>query len=366
MTLRDKIENVVVDDMTPKQVRYLQPVRPDQASDQLAELYQQVRRDFQLVPPITLFSPAPDLLAGAWSIVREAQVVTGRVSRKYKEAVSAAVSHTNTCPYCVDAHVGLLHGTGGQELANAIVEGDTDRIDDAQARNIVDWALATRTPTSPLLTSPPFSTDEAPEIIGTALAYHFVNRMVSVFLSPSPLPVSNSSPGIKQLITRVFGATAGKSIGNKQAAAGDSLIFLPKADLPEDFSWAKPNPDIGAAFAGFSVLMETAGRETVPQEVRERLLQRLEQWQGEEMGLDRQWLEDATDVLADQHQAIARLVMMAAFAPYQTDEKVINAFRDQYPDAAELLAATSWASYATTRRISQWIQPATTTIGEQS
>lgn len=68
-----KIENRIVDRMSLKQVRYLHPVPADKATGKLADIYQQVRRDFQLVPPITLFSKAPDLLGGLWSISREAQ-----------------------------------------------------------------------------------------------------------------------------------------------------------------------------------------------------------------------------------------------------------------------------------------------------
>lgn len=364
MMLRNRIENVIVNDMTPKQVRYLQPVLPAQASGKLAGLYQQARRDFQLVPPITLFSPVPDLLAALWSIARESQIVTGRVSRQQKEAVAAAVSQINTCPYCVDAHIGLLHGAAEHDLADAILGAKTEQITDAEFRAITNWALATRTPESALLARPPFTAEQAPEIIGTALAYHFLNRMVSLFLSSSPLPVKGGLPKFKKVALKLFGVSAGKSMVSKTAQPGDSLIFLPKAHLPDDFAWAQPNPDIAAAFAGFSALMETAGDETVPDPVRERVLQRLAHWRGEDMGLGCQWLEEATAGLPDSQQAMAHLVMLAAFAPYQANEKVILAFRKQYTGDAELLAAASWASYAATRRISQWLQPALTLTGE--
>lgn len=43
MKLKNRIENHIVDDMTPKQVRYLQPIRPDQASGKLADIYLQAR-----------------------------------------------------------------------------------------------------------------------------------------------------------------------------------------------------------------------------------------------------------------------------------------------------------------------------------
>lgn len=353
MTLKSRIENHIVDDMSRKQVRYLQPVPPNQASGKLADIYQQARHDFQLVPPITLFSPAPDLLAGLWSISRESQIAAGRVSRQHKEAVAAAVSSINACPYCVDAHVGMLHATSGHDVAHAIQTNDYDSLD-SQSRNLIDWALATRTPISEKLASPPFSVQETPEIIGTALTFHFINRMVSIFLNETPMPMRGDSR-FKPLAVRLFGATAGKSIVNKQVRAGDSLDFLPAAALPDDFAWAKPNPHIAAAFAGFSALMEQAGQETVPEAVREHLWQRLAQWQGENVGLSRQWLQEAITGLPPQHHDIARLVFLAAFAPYQVDANIITAFRTHHPSDTTLLAATCWASYAATRRISQWL-----------
>ena len=82
MNLKNAIENYISDDMSPKQIKFLTAVPPNEASGVLAEMYQQVREDFQLVPPITLFSPAPDLLAAVWSITRESQIAKGLISRE--------------------------------------------------------------------------------------------------------------------------------------------------------------------------------------------------------------------------------------------------------------------------------------------
>jgi len=357
MKLKNKIENHIVDDMSKKQIKYLKAVPPDQAQGKLADIYQQVRRDFQLVPPITLFSPVTELLAGLWSITRESQIAAGLVSRQDKEAISAAVSSINTCDYCIDAHVGMLHGTSAHSLANLMLTNNMEGIVDPKTKALVNWALMTRTPQNELLHTLPFRAEEIPEVIGTALSYHFINPMVAIFLGKSPLPVNTNIPILRKIATRVFGATAGKSIATKQASGGDSLVFLVDSVLPQEFSWAESNTNIAKAYAGFSTAMETAGEETIPEEVRNHLIKYLEKWQGDKMPLSRQWLEDVIKGLAKKHQDCARLVFLTALSPYQIDEKIITNFSKQYPTNEELLSVTCWASYTVTKRISQWLNP---------
>ena len=357
MNLKNKIENHIVDDMSKKQIKYLKAITPDQAEGKLAEVYLQVRRDFQLVPPMTLFSPVANLMAGLWSISRESQIASGLISREDKEAISAAVSSINTCDYCIDAHVGMLHGTSAHAVADSMLAGDMEGVDDPKTKSLINWALATRTPQSELLKKPPFSTEEMPEVIGTALSYHFINRMVALFLGTSPLPVNTSKPMLRKIATRIFGATAGKSIATKQVSGGDSLVFLPESSLPQAFSWAESNTHIAKAYAGFSSVMESAGEKTIPKEVRSHLINYLEKWQGEDMPLSRQWLEEAIKDLEEAHQDCARLVFLTALSPYQVDKKIIADFRKQYPTDEALLSATCWASYAATKRISQWVNP---------
>jgi AhpD family alkylhydroperoxidase len=90
-------------------------------------VYQQMQTDFLPVPPLTLHSPVPQLMAGAWSIIRET-LYTGQVDRALKEAVAATVSKTNACPYCVDVHTSMLHATAEHDAADAIRRGSYDRI----------------------------------------------------------------------------------------------------------------------------------------------------------------------------------------------------------------------------------------------
>lgn len=355
MSLLARIENWVVDDMTPKQVRYLKPVLPSMANGRVAEIYRQVRHDFQLVPPITLLSPSPDLLAGVWSLWREAQFATGVVSRPVKEAIAAAVSRVNACPYCVDAHTGMLHASSEHGAVNVILSDNQDVITEGKMRTIIEWASATRTPDSAIIKKPPFTALEAPEIIGTALTYHFVNRMVSLFLVDTPMPVPVGFSKLRRIAARIFGATVGKRILARQPISGESLQYIPKTTLPEDLSWARPSNSIAAALAGCITLIEKAGESVIPAHVQSLVHQESTSWHGGTKALGRQWLEACINDLPERDKPIARLALLTAFAPYQVDEEIIRAFRNNFPDDHDLLAATAWSSMVAARRTCCWL-----------
>jgi len=353
--LLSTIENLIVDDMTPKQVRYIQPILPKNAKAKVADIYSQIRRDFQLVPPLTLFSPSSELLAGVWNIWRESQFARGIIPRATLEAVSAAISALNTCPYCVDAHTGMLHAASEHDVVNAIFEQNNSLIKDEKARQVVEWALATKTPNAGILKSPPFTPKEAPEIIGTTIVYHFVNRMVSIFLSPSPLPVPGSSLTLRRVAVRLFGATVAKRIMKRQPVSGDSLQFITQAELPDDMSWAIPNNNIARSYASFASLIEQLGKECLSDSVRQVVNQCINVWQGEEKGLSQSWVNERVAELNNDDKPIAKLALLTAFAPHQIDKNIIDSFRSKHEGDEMLLNVTAWASFTVARSIGRWV-----------
>ena len=130
------------------------------------------------------------------------------------------------------------------------------------------WALATRTPGSTLLHSPPIPAGDAPEIVGTAVAFHYVNRMVNVFLDELPI----SRLGRFRDVSRRLLALAMQGF-RRSPRPGDSLSLLPAAELPEDLAWTRSNPAIAGAYARFATAAEEYGRQTLPGGVR-----RLRHW----------------------------------------------------------------------------------------
>jgi len=257
----------------------------------------------------------------------------------------------------------MLDATADHDAADAILRGEYDRIGDPQLKALVQWVLARATPQATGALPPPFAPGEAPEIIGTAIAFHYINRMVNVFLGETFLPVPAA---LKGLTRRLFGATVGKRFVSRSVRPGDSLQFVPQAKLPDDLSWAASNPAVAGAFAGFAEVVEAAGDAALPEPVRVLVTDYVQAWHGEAMGLSRRWVEDAVVEVKEEHRAAARLALLTALASYQVDASVVEGFQSHCPDDAQLIAATAWASFTAARHVGTWLQgPAPEARAEQ-
>jgi len=333
-------------------IKHIQPISPASASGLLAQAYPQIKRDFgALVEPFTLHAPAPQLLVGVWMATRETELV-GRVRRELKEAVAAAVSRINRCPYCVDAHTMMLHAADAHGAAAAIAGGRDEQIQDPALQALVAWATATRSPGDPVLLEPPFSEREAPEIIGTAVAFHYINRMVDIFLDETPLPSNRN--WLKGTLKRMAGWYFSRA-ARRPKPAGVSLTLLPAAELPADLAWAAGSPAVAGAFARWAAVVNHAGRSVLPAPVRILVRERVQAWKGENPGLGRGWVEEAVAGLDEADQPAARLALLTALAPYQVDESVIAAYRAQHPGDDKLIEAAAWASFTAARRVGSWL-----------
>jgi AhpD family alkylhydroperoxidase len=333
-------------------IKYIKPVSEAAAEGLVAEVYSQIKEDFgMLVEPFTLHSPSPQLLAGIWMATRES-LVTGNIRRAIKEAVAATVSRINQCPYCVDAHTIMLHATSEHNIAKAISKQDDEKIQDPEIRSIVAWASATRSPGADILRSPPFSKQDAAEIIGTAVSFHYINRMVSVLLSETPLP-SNSFL-LKGILKRVAGRMF-KGAVRRRKPSGLSVEFLQDAELPKDLNWAETNPTVAGAFARWASVVELVGEPVLSPEVRPFVIKYINTWDGAGPGLSRNWVEQVIGEFDEKSQAECRLALLTAIAPYQVDEVVIQRFRDYYPKDDELVGALAWSSFTAARKIGTWL-----------
>jgi AhpD family alkylhydroperoxidase len=278
--------------------------------------------------------------------------LAGNVRRDIKEAIAATVSKINQCPYCVDAHTIMLNATGKRNVARLISNENYDQISDSEVREIVKWASATRSTGFEILLSPPFSRQDEPEIIGTAVFFHYINRIVNVLLSETPLPSNRSwLKNTLKLMAGLFFSRAAR----RHKSLGDSLKFLPEADLPADLNWAKPNPTIAGAFARFAAVIEEAGTYALSAEVRACVQERVQGWNGETLRLNKQWVEQAISGFNDASKAAGRLALLAALSPYEVDEGIVLAFRVHFPEDDRLLGTLAWASFTAARSIGSWL-----------
>jgi AhpD family alkylhydroperoxidase len=333
------------------QVRH---VHPDVRDPRTAPVRKQIAQAFgPLVPPFALHLPSPDALCAFWAVFRE-PTCGRRVDRATKEAVAASVSAINTCPYCVEVHATMLHALGDRAPAAAIVSGDTGGIVDPDLRAVVTWARATRQPDATILRNPPFLEAQAAEVIGVAVAFHYINRMVNIFAVPSPFPLGGSmiEPILRRAALPLF-----RKLLAREVSPGASLGLLAAAPLPDDLGWARGDPVIGDAFGRAAAAFEDVGEQALPEAVRQLVSARLGVWRGEEPGLSRGWVDSAIETLPPPQKPLGRLALLAAFASHQVDAEVVTAVRTRPGPAGDeaLVAAAGWASFAAARRIGSWL-----------
>jgi AhpD family alkylhydroperoxidase len=308
--------------------RHVRVVKRRHASGLVADVYRQVEREFgMLAPPTALHSASPPVLAASWLILRETLLAEGAADRASKEAVATGVSLANSCPYCADVH--------GMTL---------DAIPDTPTRGPLEaWARASAGP-------PP--SPAVPELVGVAVAFHYYNRVVNVFLRESPFP-SHVPESAKPRARKVLGGVLRPS--GPGPSPGASLRFLPPAPVPPDLSWAASNRVIESAFARAYAAVEAAGARSVPRSVRDLLHHRLSTWDGSAPGLSRAWLTEAVADLPAADQPAGRLALAVALASYQVDDGMVADFRETSPADDTLIELTAWSALTTARRISTWL-----------
>ncbi|GAB2691560.1 carboxymuconolactone decarboxylase family protein [Kitasatospora kifunensis] len=316
-------------------------------------MYHELERDFGvLAPPIALHSPAPDALAASWLMLRETLLVPGAASRAAKEAVASAVSAGNECPFCVRMHTATLHGLAHGRDSAAIAEGRLQAVADPAVRAVALWATRAAVRDTAARNPLPAPPEQLPELLGTAVVLHYLNRMVNVFLGAVPLPPGAPERSLRPVL-RVLTWLI-KSAARSGPMAGASLGLLPTAPLPDDLAWTAGNPAIAAAFARATGALEQAALRSVPDGVRALLPESLARWDGRPPGFGRGWVEQAIAPLPAVERAAGRLALLTALASYTVDESVIGAFRAQRGEDEALVELTAWASLMAARQVGAW------------
>ncbi|MBO1413342.1 carboxymuconolactone decarboxylase family protein [Streptomyces sp. FH025] len=316
------------------QIRHVTPVRPADARSEVAGVYAEVEREFgMLAPPVALHAASPPVLAASWVMLRETLVAAGRVDRAAKEEVAAAVSEANSCPYCAAVH--------GATWAALIGDGEPRRPVGGLGEH-GGWRPATDA-------AAPFPAEQAPELVGVAVTFHYLNRMVSVFLQEDLVP-----PGAPAAVRRAVTAVLGRRLrhyARSAPAAGGSLDLLASAALPADLAWAAGTPSIAGAFARAASVIDAAGARSVPEPVRDLVRAELAQWDGSSPGLGRDWLEKAVSGLPEEQRPAGRLALLTAKAAYRVDEGLVAQYRLGQPGDAGLVELTAWAALTAAREV---------------
>jgi AhpD family alkylhydroperoxidase len=328
-----------------RQVRFVEPVPAGPDSPLRTEVLRRVERDLPfVVPPLLAHTPSPPALAACWMLMHATLFAGTATDRMTREAVAAAVSVANRCPYCAEFHALGVRGLGAGGPADAILADRPGTIADPRLRAAVDWAGAARHPSAPAA--------PAAELIGTLVTFEYLCRMVNVFLPNYLLPPGLPGGARRGLAARIAGLMG--PMLRRPVDPDAALDLLPPAPLPADLAWAAGSAHLATALARATAALEALGERAVPAPVRRRLAEELVGWDGTASGPGRGWLAPALAPLSGEDEPSGRLVLLTAFGSTQLRPEDVAEYRAGPHTDADLVELLAWAAFRTARTIGGW------------
>src|SRR5215471_315680 len=335
-----------------KTMRYVHAIPRRKAAGLVAQVYEMIEDDFFINGSLTSRSKVPPLLAGIWTAGRESILVDDHLDRTTKEAMNAALSQVNDCPYCGDMLISLVHASGKHDAASCIFAENEAHITNSTLRKRLTWVKSIATPGVKMDVPVPFTVEELPEVIAALMAMSDINRFSHVVMDGSPVSAPLGLQGLKAMALRLFGSQL-RSTHVKPLMPGRALPLLPPAPLPADMEWASTNPRIADSLARWAAVVEHEASCVVSTEVREFVARNLQHWDGELMPLSRSWVDSEVSMLTGQDRAIARLEIVLAKAPYQVNETLVEDVVTEDRGEERFIRILAWASFTSARRFAQ-------------
>ncbi len=355
--LPTKLRAELFERLSIKTMRYVSAIPSHKAEGLVARVYDMIAEDFFINGSLTSHSKVPALLAGVWTGGRESILVSDRLDRTTKEAMSAVLSQVNDCSYCGDMLVSLVYGGGKSEAASRISSDEEEQITDPAMRARLAWTRAAGTAGPQEIPEPPFAPEQLPEAIGALLAMSHINRFSHIVMDGSPVTAPLGLQAIKAAALRLFGSEL-KVTTERPLEPGRALDLLPPGPLPEDMKWASPNPRIADALSRWAAVIEREAARVVSPAVRERVHRNLQRWEGEQMPISRSWVDVEVQGLSGEDRAVGRLALVVAKASFQVDDKLVEDVLGEDRDESRLIRVLAWASFSAARRFAQRIAEA--------
>ncbi len=324
--------------MKIKHIRY---INEKNAQGRLKEIYTHIKLNFgKIVEPFVLHSINTNLTAGSWILLYEIILVDNKVSRSIKEATATCISEVNKCRYCVDAHSIMLFGTD-DKLIDKIYEIKNEKIiPKTKDEKIIHWALNSIDLENEIIKNPPFTKQEAPEIIGTAILFNYINRMVTVFAGETPLPINFFQKKIQKIASKLIFNKAISKIKLK----GESLQFLTaeyKKNVPKNIS---KHSEIQTVLFHFKYLIYNNIEGIISTELKlllEKESKKLNFLQSENRKNN---LTKFIESVNNEEKQIAEFCFLIMFEPYKIYEKHINYLKQNFKDV-EIIYLASFCSF---------------------
>ncbi|MHC5109255.1 MAG: carboxymuconolactone decarboxylase family protein [Planctomycetota bacterium] len=347
--LPSKIRNTLFDRLSVKTMSYVSAVPANKATGLTREVYDMIQRDFFVNGSLTSRSKVPQLMASIWTIGRESMLVDDHIDRTTKEAICAVTSTINDCPYCGDMLVSLVHAGDERAAAEALHDNQLQDVKDPHLRAQLAWVEAAVKSGEHPLPDLPFTDEQMPELLATIMSMSDINRFSHVVMEGSPVNAGR----LQGLALRLFGNEL-RVTKQTPARAGEALRLLPRAELPNDLRWARPNERIADALARYVDTVERITADVIPDDARGCVEASLSEWKNEQMPLSAAWADDEVEHLTGDSRHIAKLAIMLAKAPYQVTKKTVEPLA--HYDEQKFIKVLAWCSYIGSRRLASIIE----------
>lgn len=203
--------------------------------------------------------------------------------------------------------------------------------------------------------SPPFTRNEAPELIGTLFCFNVTNRLVNIFLGESALPISKERKLLRAIMEFMATRIMLKPLVTKKLKGGESLSLIPVSNGEKLPKWVGEVENISIAFSAVTAHVKKIEKELIPKSIVEKVNSALENWNGQQLPSRGEWLDESIKDLNGTDQTLAKLVLLVMFASFSVTEKDIVAFRKIHPGDKELIDYCYWAATKATIRILDWV-----------
>jgi hypothetical protein len=307
----------------------------------------QAALDFGMVPPpIAVHKTNNDIYASSWACLRETLVV-GEVPRYFKEAVAAGTSEANKCPYCIDAHSMMfdIYKPGKSEHPS-----QEKSFHAMNAEELQNWARACFSPAGSR-PKRPFPKKLQAEIVGTAVFFHYLTRIVTIYLGDSLIlrKLNWSVPLMMPFMRLVMGLNDRRS----KTPGASQLKDVPRNGGPE---WADKD-NVKIAFAQFQNVLEDNIHKVLDITVIEFINSFLSTWERVSDSLSKSWVNTYLDDWPEQGSLIkqqARFMLLTIGSPYMIVDKDKEYLIEEM-GYINLFAMTAWASLGAALKTGQLI-----------
>jgi arsenate reductase-like glutaredoxin family protein len=335
-------------DVDKMKINHINYIKKSEAKNKLKSIYKHIEENFgKLVEPIVLHSINTELTLSVWSVLYETVLVSGEIKRSLKEAVATCISEINKCQYCVDAHSIMIFGTEKELYKTILTIKNGNTILESKADKIMYWAISNFDFENSIIENPPFNRKEAPEIIGTAILFHYINRMVSIFAGYSPLPISI----MKEFISKFVSTFIFSKAINKSKFKGESLLFIESKNQQFTFDWANESPEISKAFQYLKCYSRLDVDKIISSELIENLMVLSTNLHLLMPTLGKGDLERFLSKVKLSEKKVAEYCYLIMFESYKIEGKHIHYLKQEYTDE-EILLITSLISFLIAEEIS--------------